>query len=140
MTPDDLAGVVDAEARIYPFPWTQGNFADSLKAGHRAVVAREHGMLVGYAVVMLVLDEAHLLNISILPEAQSGGRGEVLLGHLLEDARAQGTARMFLEVRRGNGRAQAFYRRHGFIEIAHRRDYYPANEGREDAIVMVREL
>lgn len=140
MTPDDLDSVAHAEARIYPFPWTHGNFADSLKAGHRAIVAREQGVLVGYAVVMQALDEAHLLNISILPEAQSGGRGQTLLEHLLEDAKKHAAARMFLEVRRSNGRAQAFYLRHGFTEVAKRRSYYPANGGREDAIVMAREL
>lgn len=139
MTQEDLETVVSVEARIYPFPWTRGNFADSLAAGHRAIVAREQGALAGYAVVMQVLDEAHLLNISILPELQSGGRGWALLQHLLAQARQHAATRMFLEVRRGNARAQAFYRRHGFIEIGQRRDYYPTADGREDAIVMARE-
>jgi ribosomal-protein-alanine N-acetyltransferase len=140
MTAADLDVVAAAEARIYAFPWSRGNFADSLAAGHGAWLAREGGRMTGYAVMMLVLDEVHLLNISVLPELQRGGRGSALLDHLVAWARTHGTTRMLLEVRPGNLAGQGFYRRHGFEEIGRRRDYYPAHEGREDAIVMAREL
>jgi ribosomal-protein-alanine N-acetyltransferase len=96
--------------------------------------------MVGYAIVMQVVDEAHLLNISVLPELQRGGRGSDLLAHLLDQARQRAATRMLLEVRPGNLAGQGFYRRHGFVEIGRRRDYYPAHAGREDAIVMAREL
>ena len=129
MTVADLDAVAAAEARIYAFPWTRGNFADSLAAGHEAWLAEQGGRMIGYAVVMQVLDEAHLLNISVLPELQRGGRGSALLGHLCGQARQRAATRM-----------QEFYLRHGFVEIGRRRDYYPASEGREDAIVMAREL
>lgn len=97
-------------------------------------------MLVGYAVMMQVLDEAHLLNISVLPELQRQGRGTSLLQHMFGLARLQGMTRMLLEVRQGNAPGLGLYRRHGFVEIGRRRDYYRAHEGREDAIVMAREL
>jgi len=96
--------------------------------------------MIGYAVMMQVLDEAHLLNISVLPELQRHGRGAALLIRLFDLARMQGLRRMLLEVRSGNAVAQVFYRRHGFVEIGRRRDYYPAHEGREDAIVMAQDL
>jgi ribosomal-protein-alanine N-acetyltransferase len=140
MTVADLDAVAAAEARIYAFPWTRGNFADSLAAGHEAWLAEQGGRMIGYAVVMQVLDEAHLLNISVLPELQRGGRGSALLGHLWGRARQRAATRMLLEVRPGNLAGQEFYLRHGFVEIGRRRDYYPAHEGREDAIVMAREL
>ena len=140
MTADDLDAVAVAERRIYAFPWTRGNFADSLAAGHDAWLAQEHGQMTGYAVMMQVLDEAHLLNITVLPELQRGGRGSALLLYLFDQARAQAVTRMLLEVRPGNLGGQALYRRHGFAEIGRRRDYYPAHEGREDAIVMARDL
>ncbi len=140
MTVADLDAVAAAEARIYAFPWTRGNFADSLAAGHEAWLAEQGGRMIGYAVVMQVLDEAHLLNISVLPELQRGGRGSALLGHLCGRARQRAATRMLLEVRPGNLAGQEFYLRHGFVEIGRRRDYYPASEGREDAIVMAREL
>lgn len=140
MTGDDLDAVAEAERRIYAFPWTRGNFADSLAAGHDAWLAQENGQMIGYAVMMQVLDEAHLLNITVLPELQRGGRGSALLMHLFDRARARAVTRMLLEVRPGNLGGQALYRRHGFAEIGRRRDYYPAHGGREDAIVMARDL
>lgn len=136
----DVAAVLAAERRIAPFPWTEGNFADSLRAGHSAWVCREGDILVGHAVMMNVLDEAHLLNIGILPERRRHGLGSELLEHLFEVARGQGIQRMLLEVRLSNESGRAFYRRFGFGEIGRRREYYPARNGREDAIVMACDL
>lgn len=140
MTEAELDVVAAAEERIYDFPWTRGNFADSLAAGYGAWLAEEGGRMVGYAVMMQVVDEAHLLNISVLPELQHGGRGSALLLHLFDQARRQGATRMLLEVRPGNVAGQDFYRRYGFAEIGRRPDYYPVHAGREDAIVMARDL
>ncbi|MDP2809614.1 MAG: ribosomal protein S18-alanine N-acetyltransferase [Rhodocyclaceae bacterium] len=140
MHESDVAAVLAAEHRIYPFPWTEGNFTDSLKAGYSAWVCREGGALAGYAVMMRVLDEVHLLNISILPERQRRGLGSDLLSHLFHVARGHGAMRMLLEVRSSNESGQVFYRRFLFGEIGRRREYYPAHAGREDAIVMAREL
>lgn len=140
MTTADLDAVAEVERLVYAFPWTRGNFADSLAAGHDAWLAQEDGKMAGYAVMMQVLDEAHLLNITVLPELQRSGRGSALLMHLFDQARARAITRMLLEVRPGNLGGQALYRRHGFAEIGRRRDYYPAHQGREDAIVMARDL
>ncbi|OHC64945.1 MAG: ribosomal-protein-alanine N-acetyltransferase [Rhodocyclales bacterium RIFCSPLOWO2_02_FULL_63_24] len=140
MTEADLDAVVEAERRSHPFPWTRGNFADSLAAGYGAWLAREDERMIGYAVMMLVLDEVHLLNITVLPELQRRGLGSALLGHLFEVARMRAATRMLLEVRPSNVSGQALYKRHGFAEIGRRRDYYPAHAGREDAIVMTRDL
>ncbi|MCF8173793.1 MAG: ribosomal protein S18-alanine N-acetyltransferase [Burkholderiaceae bacterium] len=140
MTAADVDAVVDAEARSHKFPWTRGNFLDSLTAGHGAWLALEDGRMIGYAVMMQILDEIHLLNITVLPELQRKGLGSSLLLRLFEMARQQAASRMLLEVRPGNVSALGLYRRHGFVEIGRRRDYYPATQGREDAIVMAREL
>jgi ribosomal-protein-alanine N-acetyltransferase len=140
MRAEDVDAVVAAEQRILEFPWTRGNFADSLAAGYSAWIMREAGAMVGYGVVMMAVDEAHLLNISILPEQQRCGRGRRLLDHFRAAARQQGARRMLLEVRRSNVRARAFYDRVGFVPIGERRDYYAAHAGREDAIVMAIDL
>ena len=140
MRETDVDAVTAAEQRAYDFPWTRGNFVDSLKAGHSAWVCREDGVLVGYAVLMRVVDEAHLLNITILPEFQRRGLGGELLGELFDVARRHGAVRMLLEVRPGNVSGLALYRRFLFSEIGRRRGYYPGLDGREDAIVMAREL
>ncbi|MCX7178748.1 MAG: ribosomal protein S18-alanine N-acetyltransferase [Proteobacteria bacterium] len=140
MSPDDLDAVMVAEQRIYAFPWTRGNFDDSLSSGYSAWTMREAGHLLGYAVMMLVLDEAHLLNISIVPESQGHGLGSVLLKYLLALAAGQGVRRLFLEVRPSNTAGRAFYQRHGFVQIGERADYYPAPQGREAALVLEKTL
>ena len=140
MTTADLDDVLIAEAELHPFPWTRGNFADSLAAGHGVFVAQEDDAMVAYAVTSQVLDETHLLNISVIADKQRAGRGGRFMLHLLAAAKAQGGLRMFLEVRSSNQPAYRLYQRSGFIEIGRRKAYYPAHQGREDAIVMARDL
>jgi len=140
MTADDLAEVAAAEQRIHAFPWSLGNFRDSLAAGHDCWLQRDGAALVTFAVVMRVVDEMHLLNISVIPERQRAGLGRALLEFLCDSARQAGMTRLLLEVRISNDNAIAFYRHFDFAEIGRRRGYYPANEGREDAIVMAKTL
>ena len=132
----DLDDVCAIEQRSYPFPWTYGVFTDSLNAGYRAWTVRHNGAIVGYAFMMVVLDEVHLLNITVMPELQGQGIGKALLRHVIDDAVTLGTRFMFLEVRPSNVNALEMYHRFGFIVVGKRRDYYPAPYGREDAIVM----
>jgi len=140
MTPADLDAVVELERTIHAFPWTRGNFIDSLAAGYDAWTMSEEGELVGYAVAMVAVDEAHLLNISIVADRRRAGRGSALLTWTTAQVKRKGAQRLLLEVRGGNDVARAFYRHHGFVEIGRRRGYYPAHEGREDASVMAREI
>ncbi|QTQ33978.1 ribosomal protein S18-alanine N-acetyltransferase [Aromatoleum bremense] len=141
MTDRDLDWVVDHEAVLHTFPWSRGNFVDSLAAGHSAWVMRVGGSPVAYAVMLMVLDEAHLLNISVAREFQGARLGTALLRHLFAEARRCGASQFFLEVRPSNSAALALYRSHGFQPIGRRKGYYALREGgREDAIVMRLEL
>lgn len=136
MTEADLPAVLAVERVIYPFPWSEGNFRDSLLCGDRAWIWEAGHELAGYGVVNQVLDEAQILNIGIAKDRQGQGRGRTLLDFLCNDARQHGAIRMFLEVRPSNEAARALYDRAGFQIIGQRRGYYPATDGREDAIVM----
>nr|WP_294841497.1 ribosomal protein S18-alanine N-acetyltransferase [uncultured Methylotenera sp.] len=136
MTVADLDAIMEIEPHIYSHPWTRGNFADSLKSAHSAWVLLHDEKIVGYALMMMVLDEAHLLNLSISKAYQKQGLGRLLLEHMISIARALGAANMFLEVRASNISAIALYENIGFNEMAVRRGYYPAHQGREDAILM----
>jgi ribosomal-protein-alanine N-acetyltransferase len=133
---EDLDRVMEIEPKIYSHPWSRGNFADSLHAGYSCWVYESEGEVVGYAVMMSVLDEAHLLNISIAGERQGQGLGRALLNHLIDTARRYGATMMFLEVRPSNKNAIALYESIGFNEFSIRKGYYPAHNGREDAILM----
>lgn len=140
MTAADIDAVQAIEARVQAFPWTRGNFSDALEAGYPGWVAREGDAILGFAVSMRAVDEIHLLVIGIAPECQRQGRGRMLLDFVAGRARADGMARMLLEVRPSNAGAVAFYRQAGFVEIGRRRGYYPSSTGREDAIVMAKDL
>ena len=134
----DLDAVLRIEHRAYPFPWTRGNFQDSFTAGHSAWgLWSAAGELIGYAVVMIAADEAHLLNLTVNPAFQGGGHGWQLLDGMARRACEHGARTMLLEVRPSNAAALRLYQRYGFQRIGVRRDYYPAGSGRrEHAVVM----
>jgi len=136
MQETDLEWVAAQDALLYPFPWSVANFADSMKAGYSCWTMFEGAERVGYAVLMRVLDEAHILNISVLSSRQRCGLGRRLLDHLAAVTRAGGGRELFLEVRPSNAPALALYRRAGFETIGRRKGYYPAAGGREDGLVM----
>ena len=140
MRPADLDRVVAIEEVVYSHPWTRGNFADSLQAGYSCWTMERSTIVIGYGVLMVASDEAHLLNLSIAAEMQRRGYGRLLLHHFMRVARDNGAASMYLEVRPTNCVARDLYRHEGFREIGIRRAYYPAYVGREDAIVMERRL
>jgi ribosomal-protein-alanine N-acetyltransferase len=142
MTVQQLDAVLAIEHRAYAFPWTRGNFIDSLAAGYVAQVLHgAHGELLGYFIAMEGVDELHLLNITVAPAAQRHGHARFMLDELCALARVRGAQQIWLEVRGSNARARAIYERYGFRHIGLRRGYYPASRdehpgGREDAIVM----
>lgn len=138
----DLEAVLALERRAYPFPWSWGNFVDSLAAGYDALALRDaQGGLLGYFLAMQGVAEMHLLNIAVAPEAQGQGHARRLLDALCALARERGCEQIWLEVRQSNERARAVYRHCGFVETGLRRAYYPAGAGqREDAVLMSLQL
>jgi len=140
MMEDDLDTVAELERTLYEFPWSRGNFSDSLAAGYSAWMFRRDQALVGYAVMMQVLDEAHLLNISIHRSWQRRGYGRLLLAHLEAVARRDGSNCMFLEVRPSNVSGRGLYGGSRYRQIGVRRGYYPSAWGREDALVLKKDL
>jgi ribosomal-protein-alanine N-acetyltransferase len=136
----DLEAVVAIEGEIYEFPWTLGNFRDSLAAGYSCWAYRSADGLVGYAVMMIGADEAHLLNLSIAAPCQRRGYGKRLLDHLVKVARSYGAHTMLLEVRPTNAAARRLYLAYGFEQVGVRRGYYPARDGREDALLLTYRL
>ncbi|MBJ7313023.1 ribosomal protein S18-alanine N-acetyltransferase [Rugamonas sp. CCM 8940] len=134
----DIDQVLALEESVYPHPWSRANFIDSLASGYQAWLLRDPaGELLGYFLVMAIVDEAHLLNVAVAANRQGQGLGRLLLNQACACARGLGMESMLLEVRPTNTRALAIYQRYGFIQIGRRKAYYPAaNQQREDAIVM----
>ena len=132
----DLAEVAALEKSLYAFPWSIGNFRDSVNAGYDCWTVTHGETVIGYAVLMIALDEAHLLNIAIASEWQNQGVGRAFLAHMIEVARSAGGQIIYLEVRPSNVGARHLYRTVGFQQIAIRPEYYPAIHGREDALFL----
>jgi [ribosomal protein S18]-alanine N-acetyltransferase len=137
----DLDEVERIECDIYPFPWSRGNFIDSLAAGYDAWIFESVSEVIGYAVVMWSVDEVHLLNFSVRRSAQGLGWGTTLLNWLMPEMARRKARLLYLEVRPSNPVARRLYERAGFKQIGVRKRYYPApSEHREDALVLNKRL
>jgi ribosomal-protein-alanine N-acetyltransferase len=136
----DLPDVAGIEQQSYAFPWSENIFRDCLRVGYTCRALDLTGQIIGYGVMSLGAGEAHILNVCVRDEFRNLGFGRRLLEHLLERAVASGVTEAFLEVRPSNLSAIRLYQRLGFEQIGIRRGYYQAPDGREDAIVLKREL
>lgn len=140
MKAEEVKQIAAIDARAYPQPWSEQIFHDCLKAKYNCFIYENDQGMLGYAIMSVVVDEAHILNICILPEKQGKGFGRDLINYLLDLAREKKLETMFLEVRISNNVARRLYDRVGFNEVGIRNDYYPAKKGREDAVVLAMNL
>lgn len=152
MTEKDIAGALIIEQTVQDYPWTRGNFKDSLRSAYPAWVIEhklsaaqeEEGNLqrvVGFAIQMIAPDVAHVLLIAVEPSMQSEGLGTLLLKVLEKNALSHGLDKQILEVRRSNDQAQRFYLSHHYAVIGTRKGYYREVGGSsEDAIVLEKTL
>jgi [ribosomal protein S18]-alanine N-acetyltransferase len=136
MTVDDLDQVMEVEVNSFTIPWSREAFFNELTKNQFAqyLIVEVDQKVVGYCGVWIIIDEAHITNIALLPEYRGLKLGEALMGKVMELARAMGALRVTLEVRVSNERAQNLYRKFGFEEGAIRKQYYTDNM--EDALVM----
>ena len=136
----DLKQVITIEKKSYPHPWTPGIFRDCLRIGYNAWVMTLESKVVGYGIVMLSPGEAHILNICIDPDYQRRGLGRYFLRHLIKKSRQTDIDMVMLEVRRSNKQARLLYKSEAFHELGVRKAYYPADNKREDAIILAKYL
>lgn len=141
MVEDDLPEVLTIERSVYEFPWSQTIFVDCLRVGYCCWVLQDrNGPIVGYGVMSVAAGECHILNLCIGEQVQGNGYGSMLLELLLDVAVRHKADVAFLEVRPSNAIARYLYEKAGFNEVGMRRNYYPARDGREDAIIMARSI
>ena len=132
----DLDAVVLIEREVFLFPWTKGNFGDSISSGYYCYVLEMGDHIFGYGVMTIGADEAHILTLSVASEWQREGWGEKLLHYFISLSKENNACSIFLEVRKSNLGAAKLYEQIGFRQVGARVGYYPAMGGREDAIVM----
>lgn len=128
------------ERRNYDFPWSDGIFRDCVKAGYIARLVLLDDEIIGYGIMQIGADEAHILNLCIDQPWQRQGFARVLLDRLVQEASNRRAHIVFLEVRPSNPRAVNLYQQFGFNEIGLRKGYYDSANGREDALVMAKNL
>jgi len=121
-------------------PWTEGIFRDCLRNGQECWLLMSSNLNVGHGILSIAAGESHLLNVCVHPDFQGHGFGRILVEHVLERARAGKASTIFLEVRPSNVAACELYDKLGFNEVGIRENYYPSKVGREDALVLAKEL
>jgi ribosomal-protein-alanine N-acetyltransferase len=132
----DLDEVMDVEQQCFTTPWSRYAFTCELRDNQFShyIVARDGGRIIGYGGIWIVLDEAHVTNVGIIPEYRGRGIGETLMRTLIEIAKSHGAKKMTLEVRKSNYIAQNLYSKLGFEPRGIRRGYYI--DDKEDAVIM----
>jgi len=140
MVEDDLETVVKIESASYPFPWTFGIFHDCLHVGYTCRVYEIDNEVVAYAVMSIGAGEAHILTLVVREDCRKSGLGNMFMKNMLLIAKQHHVETMLLEVRPSNLNAIRLYRTLGFNELGVRPDYYPAENGREDALIMALHL
>jgi ribosomal-protein-alanine N-acetyltransferase len=132
----DLEQVVEIEQASFPTPWSRQSFLHELMDNERAIylVYKHMGRVWGYVGMWIILDEGHITNLAVHPVFRRRGVGNSLIRGLEEVARERGVRHLTLEVRKSNIPAQELYKKHGFVSMGIRRQYYLDNK--EDAIIM----
>ncbi|MDE2593693.1 MAG: ribosomal protein S18-alanine N-acetyltransferase [Burkholderiales bacterium] len=145
MTEADIPDVMAMESAACLHPvhaWSEDNYRSSMRAGYwvRVRCDAQTGQVVAVCVAMDGVEEMHLLNIAVDRSLHGLGVAQDLMKVLYGLCVQRGALTLWLEVRPSNARAKALYERQGFESVGVRKNYYPAEDGREDAIVMRRHI
>jgi ribosomal-protein-alanine N-acetyltransferase len=140
MALEDISAVILLENEVYQFPWTDRIFKDCIRVGYDCWLAHLGNTVVAHAVISIAAGESHILNLSVTRNHQGKGIGKQFIQFLLNIARNKRAQIMMLEVRPSNIRAINCYSSAGFNEIGCRKDYYPAPNGKEDALLFAKQI
>jgi [ribosomal protein S18]-alanine N-acetyltransferase len=136
----DIKSVLAIEDQVYNFPWNSRTFNDCMKIGYLCWVCERIDEVVGYGILSIGAGEAHVMNICVSPKYQRQGLGRRMMNRLIEVALENRSKTMLLEVRPSNTPAVQLYLSMGFNEIGIRKNYYPTQDGREDALMFSMDL
>ena len=136
----DIDTVMLVENQVYEHPWTAGIFNDCIRVGYDCWLALMEDEVIAHAVISVAAGESHILNISIAPKHQNKGIGKQFIEYLIDIAKSKRASVIMLEVRPSNTLAISCYNTAGFNEIGCRKNYYPAANGKEDALLFAREI
>lgn len=140
MTGDHLDEVAELERVCFTTPWSRNMLAEELENNCAAflVALDDTDRVVGYAGLLVVLDEGYITNVAIRPDCRRNGIAGKLLQVFLDFAAGHRLAFLTLEVRASNYGAIALYGGRGFRGVGRRKKYY--EHPQEDAIIMTKEF
>lgn len=132
---EDIEHVSRLERRCYTLPWSSSAYVTEVgNPNAYYTVAKLGEIVVGYAGMWVIMDEAHLTTIAVDPSFRGRKIGERLLLDLIDEGVQRGAERATLEVRERNVVAHALYQKYGFGDVAVRKNYYSDNG--ENALIM----
>jgi [ribosomal protein S18]-alanine N-acetyltransferase len=136
MRNDDIPRVLYVESLCFTTPWPRNAFHNELNDNKLAhyFVGRFEDQIIAYGGLWVVLEDAHITTVAVLPEHQRKRFGEQMLVRLIEESIMRGARWITLEVRESNEAAQNLYKKYGFTVVSTRRGYYSDND--ENALVM----
>ena len=139
MKPADCEAVYRIAKQTLPEHWSLEEICRVLQYDYNiynVAYRAEDSCIVGFAGIMVINEDAELLNIAVSEEFQKNGIGLLLLQSVIVEARRHLAERMLLEVRESNNGAIAFYQHLNFKKIRKIKDYYKG----ENAIFMIKEV
>jgi len=131
----DIPQILQIEHECFPDPWTENMFQDEFTYGAHYIGAFDGDLLLGYAGISIVLDEAELRNVAVRPKARRRGIAQTLITKLLE---RDVISIAHLEVRESNLAAINLYKHLGFEQVGCRKKYY--SNPPEAAILMSKRI
>lgn len=140
LTKSDINQILAIEESVHISPWTEETFNTCFESGYIGWVIEIHSKIIGFIIVSMRMAECHILNICIAFPYQHKGYGRKLLEYALENAQKNGITMAYLEVRRSNAKAINLYKKLQFDLVGERKNYYPAYEGSEDALIFAKDL
>ena len=140
MIENDLDDVIAIEESVYPYPWTRGIFHDCINVGYLCRILQDKGKIVAYSIMSVAVEEANIFTHVIHKNKQGKGYGKRMLNEMIRLAKEDAANTMYLEVRTSNESAIQLYHQRGFNELGIRNNYYPAEQGREDALIFALDL
>lgn len=133
--PRHIAELEEIEQECFSLPWSREQLEAQLPdERHVFLVAEADGKAVGYVGMMYVLDEGYISNVAVTASCRRAGLGSALIAELLRRARALSLSFVTLEVREHNTPAIELYKKHGFVAVGTRKNYY--EQPKEDALLM----
>ena len=132
--PDVAQAIYEVMTDVYPVsPWTLEQIQADLSQDQTwYALAYDGAEVIGFLAIQENLFEAEVLQIAVKKAYQGQKIATALFDFLPADKE------IFLEVRKSNQRAQAFYKKEKMAVIAERKAYY--HDPVEDAIIMKREI